>query len=161
MIVAGDRAAIAKVVDADIAVLAGARRRQARRWIQVYFESGFAVLLPHRTRWLKKRARTNPELDIRLIEMLAQKVAETVELIAELNVVRALPSTLEPSQIRVNLDGLVRVSGCKARAIGGVHKSLRLLQRRRQRFTSIVNCAVLGIKASAVRLPIIDDAIRW
>ena len=65
--------------------------------------------------------------------MLADVVGKMVELITELEVVRALPSAFVPGQIHIHLAGLAGIMGREIGAVGDVKKTARLLIDIRQR----------------------------
>src|SRR5260370_31712101 len=72
--------------------------------------------------------RSDKVLDEGYIVMLRYVVVETVELITEFKIMRALPSALEPRQVLVKLNSFTGVVACKIWAVGKVLESILLLQ---------------------------------
>src|SRR5580692_6737621 len=79
--------------------------------------------------------------------MLIDCVVQMVDLPAELEVVRSLPSALEPRQSHVSLFCFAGVLTAEVLAIGIIKEYVGLLQRRRQRSARCVR------RAYAIRLP--------
>jgi len=98
------------------------------------------------------RARFGPGLDISDVEegcwlviALCQTVGEPVQLIAELKVVRSAPSTLEPGQILVKLDGFIGIACGVVLVVGSVKESIRIREASGQRCAKSISNADTAI----------------
>src|SRR5258708_36251226 len=105
---------IVQNVDVAICPLAIAVLSDERRTIRVASRPEGAV----------PDVRSDKVLDEGYIVMLRYVVVETVELITEFKIMRALPSALEPRQVLVKLNSFTGVVACKIRAVGKVLESI-------------------------------------
>jgi len=99
VVVADDGAAVAEVVNADKAVRACALAHIS--------DKRRAIGSAPRALGRISCGRSDPELDVRFVEVLPQEIAEAVQLIPEFEVMRAMPSGFVPGQIAVNLIALL------------------------------------------------------
>src|ERR1700722_13762887 len=138
MVEAGYVTAGTEIKNVSGSVQAGAA--SVRKLVRCCRASGYAVRAQRGVCAIS--ATAHEELHIRLVIALQNVVLQAVELVPELEIVRTSPSALEPGQVCVVLQGLVRVPAGERSAVWIIKETGHFLQWGGQRMASVVGGSV-------------------